>query len=209
MRDLILLRHARTDAADAGQPKTSTARCPPPGARKRGRPATGCASTGCCRTACCARRRRGPGRPGGAGRHQGAPATLEPAIYEASPGTLAALVDAQRDAECLLLVGHNPGLEQLAALMHSGQSGDYRGCRRAASRCCACRWTPTSNPGSRRSPNSGGPDHPGGSRMSLFRLRAALAVAVLLLASGCPARGRATLPPAPRWRSMPRHRDRP
>jgi phosphohistidine phosphatase SixA len=27
----------------------------------------------------------------------------------------------------LLLVGHNPGLEQLAALMHSGQSGDYRG----------------------------------------------------------------------------------
>ena len=27
----------------------------------------------------------------------------------------------------LLLVGHNPGLEHLAALMHSGQSGDYRG----------------------------------------------------------------------------------
>ena len=54
-------------------------------------------------------------------------ATLEPAIYEASPGTLAALVDAHRDAERLLLVGHNPGLEQLAALMHSGQTGDYRG----------------------------------------------------------------------------------
>lgn len=48
-------------------------------------------------------------------------------IYEASPGTLAALVDANRDAERLLLVGHNPGLEQLAALMHSGQTGDYRG----------------------------------------------------------------------------------
>ena len=57
----------------------------------------------------------------------GAPTTLEPAIYEASPGTLAGLVDAQRDAERLLLVGHNPGMEQLAALMHSGQSGDYRG----------------------------------------------------------------------------------
>ena len=27
----------------------------------------------------------------------------------------------------LLLVGHNPGLEHLAALMHSGQSGDFRG----------------------------------------------------------------------------------
>ncbi|MES2858255.1 MAG: histidine phosphatase family protein [Pseudomonadota bacterium] len=51
----------------------------------------------------------------------------EACIYEASPGTLAALADANRDAERLLLVGHNPGLEQLAALMHSGQSGDYRG----------------------------------------------------------------------------------
>ncbi len=51
----------------------------------------------------------------------------EASIYDASPGTLAALADANRDAELLLLVGHNPGLEQLAALMHSGQSGDYRG----------------------------------------------------------------------------------
>jgi phosphohistidine phosphatase len=49
------------------------------------------------------------------------------AIYEASPGTLAALADANRDAGRLMLIGHNPGLEQLAALMHSGQSGDYRG----------------------------------------------------------------------------------
>lgn len=48
-------------------------------------------------------------------------------IYEATPGTLAALVDEHREVERLLLVGHNPGLERLAALMHSGQSGDYRG----------------------------------------------------------------------------------
>lgn len=48
-------------------------------------------------------------------------------IYEATPGTLAALVDEHHEAERLLLVGHNPGLERLAALMHSGQSGDYRG----------------------------------------------------------------------------------
>lgn len=52
---------------------------------------------------------------------------LEPSIYEATPGALAALADAHRDVERLLLVGHNPGFEQLAALMHSGQSGDYRG----------------------------------------------------------------------------------
>ena len=49
------------------------------------------------------------------------------AIYEASPGSLIALADAHGDARRLLLVGHNPGLEQLAALLHSGQSSDYRG----------------------------------------------------------------------------------
>ena len=52
---------------------------------------------------------------------------LDAAIYEATPGTLAGLVDAHRDAERLLLVGHNPGLERLVALLSSGQSGDYRG----------------------------------------------------------------------------------
>ncbi|HLT45004.1 MAG TPA: histidine phosphatase family protein [Luteimonas sp.] len=52
---------------------------------------------------------------------------LEPAIYGASPGTLIALADGHGDAERLLLIGHNPGLETLAALLHSGQSGDYRG----------------------------------------------------------------------------------
>ncbi|WP_267118708.1 SixA phosphatase family protein, partial [Xanthomonas sacchari] len=46
---------------------------------------------------------------------------LEPRIYEATSGTLADLLDGQRDVERLLLVGHNPGLERLAALMHSGQ----------------------------------------------------------------------------------------
>lgn len=52
---------------------------------------------------------------------------LEDGMYEAESGTLAALADQHRDVERLLLVGHNPGLEQLAALMHSGQSGDHRG----------------------------------------------------------------------------------
>jgi phosphohistidine phosphatase SixA len=48
-------------------------------------------------------------------------------IYAATPGTLAGLADANRDVGRLLMVGHNPGFEQLAALMYSGQSGDYRG----------------------------------------------------------------------------------
>ena len=49
------------------------------------------------------------------------------AIYEATPGDLVALADAHREAPRLLLVGHNPGLEHLAALMSTGQSGDFRG----------------------------------------------------------------------------------
>jgi phosphohistidine phosphatase len=52
---------------------------------------------------------------------------LDERIYEATAGTLAELADIHRDTDRLLLVGHNPGLEHLAALMHSGQSGDYRG----------------------------------------------------------------------------------
>lgn len=52
---------------------------------------------------------------------------LDQSIYEATPGALATLVDAHADIDRLLVVGHNPGLEQLVALMHSGQSGDYRG----------------------------------------------------------------------------------
>ena len=52
---------------------------------------------------------------------------LDERIYEGTSGTLAELADTHRDADRLLLVGHNPGLEHLAALMHSGQSGDFRG----------------------------------------------------------------------------------
>jgi phosphohistidine phosphatase len=52
---------------------------------------------------------------------------IEPSIYEATPGTLISLADAHGSSERLLVVGHNPGMEQLAALLHSGQSGDYRG----------------------------------------------------------------------------------
>ncbi|MHC1654702.1 SixA phosphatase family protein [Stenotrophomonas maltophilia] len=52
---------------------------------------------------------------------------LEDRIYEATPGTLAALVDDRRDLDRVLIVGHNPGLERLVALMTEGTSSDYRG----------------------------------------------------------------------------------
>ena len=52
---------------------------------------------------------------------------LEQRIYEATPGTLASLLDGHREQDRLLLVGHNPGLERLVALLHSGQSTEFRG----------------------------------------------------------------------------------
>jgi phosphohistidine phosphatase SixA len=51
----------------------------------------------------------------------------EPRVYEATPGTLMAIADAHRDSGRVLLVGHNPGLEQTLALLASGQSGEFRG----------------------------------------------------------------------------------
>ncbi len=51
----------------------------------------------------------------------------EPRVYEATPGDLMAVADEQKDLSRVLIVGHNPGLEQLVALISSGQSGDFRG----------------------------------------------------------------------------------
>lgn len=48
-------------------------------------------------------------------------------IYEASPGELLALLDEHGDANTVMLVGHNPGLERLVALLVEGRSDDFRG----------------------------------------------------------------------------------
>jgi len=53
-------------------------------------------------------------------------------IYEATPGTLIRVLDEHRDAESVLLVGHNPGLESLAALLSEGASDSGRGMPPAA-----------------------------------------------------------------------------
>jgi phosphohistidine phosphatase SixA len=59
-------------------------------------------------------------------------ATLEPRIYDATPGTLMALLDDARGAGRVLLVGHNPGLEQLVALLTEGRSEIAHGMPTAA-----------------------------------------------------------------------------
>lgn len=48
-------------------------------------------------------------------------------IYDATVGELFDLLDKQGDAENVVLVGHNPGIEQLVAFLVEGRSEDYRG----------------------------------------------------------------------------------
>ncbi|MBN8736616.1 MAG: histidine phosphatase family protein [Xanthomonadales bacterium] len=51
-----------------------------------------------------------------------------PAIYQATPGDLLTLVENHApDARRVLLIGHNPGLEQLLALLTEGRSAGARG----------------------------------------------------------------------------------
>jgi phosphohistidine phosphatase len=48
-------------------------------------------------------------------------------IYDASPGELLALLDQHGDAGSVMLVGHNPGVERLVALLVEGRSDEFRG----------------------------------------------------------------------------------
>lgn len=51
----------------------------------------------------------------------------EARIYEATAGELINVLEDHADAGPLLLVGHNPGLESLVALLATGRTGEYRG----------------------------------------------------------------------------------
>jgi len=127
MRELILLRHAHAESALPGQadferPLSAT-----------GRDEAGAAGDWLRAHALqpgrvlCSPALRARQTLGGLGLSEAADVRMAPTIYEATPGTLIDLADAHRDAHPLLLVGHNPGLEQLVALLHSGRSGHYRG----------------------------------------------------------------------------------
>lgn len=53
---------------------------------------------------------------------------LLPAIFRASPGELLTLIEAHApQARRILVIGHNPGLEQLLALLTQGRSAGARG----------------------------------------------------------------------------------
>ena len=127
MRELILLRHAHAESAAAGQDDHA-----------RGLSATGLAEAQAAgdwlrehglrpdRVLCsdAARTRATLAALGDIGAGE---VYEDASIYDASPGTLAALADVNRDVERLLLVGHNPGLETLVALLTDGTSDSGRG----------------------------------------------------------------------------------
>ncbi len=67
-----------------------------------------------------------------AGALNGAPIQFEPRIYEATPGDLLGVLEPYASVDTVLMVGHNPGLEGLAALLASGRLGGHRGMPTAA-----------------------------------------------------------------------------
>lgn len=52
---------------------------------------------------------------------------IDPRIYEATPAALIQVLEDHADADCILLIGHNPGLETLVALLTDGASDQGRG----------------------------------------------------------------------------------
>ncbi|HXD36865.1 MAG TPA: histidine phosphatase family protein [Rhodanobacter sp.] len=48
-------------------------------------------------------------------------------IHDATPGELLVLLDQHEDAGTVMLVGHNPGIERLVALLVEGRSDEFRG----------------------------------------------------------------------------------
>jgi phosphohistidine phosphatase SixA len=128
MRELILLRHAHAEPATPGQSDLDRP-LSPQGLAEAEAAARWLAEQGLVpdRVLCSPARRARETLEAVLGTLGYVEQRLEDRIYEATAGTLADLADQHREAERLLMVGHNPGFERLAALMHSGQSGDYRG----------------------------------------------------------------------------------
>ena len=135
-RELILLRHAKSDWAVAGEadfdrPLTDGGKKEAPRVgkwlRRRGLAPDLVVSSPAKRARQTTRRVcEGLGYDAGL-------VVWDPQVYGAEPDTLLEILGAcPGTARRVLLVGHNPGLEQLVALMHSGQSGDYRGMPPAA-----------------------------------------------------------------------------
>ena len=128
MRELILLRHAHAEPATTGQSELDRP-LSPQGLAEAESVAAWMKDKGLVpdRVLCSPARRARETLEAVLGAIGYVEQRLEERIYEATPGTLADLADQHREAERLLMVGHNPGFEQLAALMYSGVTSEYRG----------------------------------------------------------------------------------
>lgn len=128
MRELILLRHAHANSALAGQDDAAR-ELSATGREEAAAAATWLHAQGLRpdRILTSPARRTVETAQAVRKRFEDVPSEEVAAIYEATPGTLMELAEQHAGSDRLLVVGHNPGFEQLAALLHSGQSGDYRG----------------------------------------------------------------------------------
>jgi phosphohistidine phosphatase len=133
MRDIILLRHAKAmasapDGTDRARPLSSR------GEREARAAAEWLAAHGAApgRVLCSPAQRTMSTCEHVRQALDGPPVRFEPDIYEATPGQLIGLLEASADVDQVLLVGHNPGLEHLVALLVEGRSQDYRGMPPAA-----------------------------------------------------------------------------
>ena len=129
MHELILLRHAETEPPEASaedRDRTLT----PHGESEAGAAGRWLASHGVrperllCSPALRARR-TAELSVAALGQHPALQVADE--IYDATPGELLALLDQHGDAGSVLLVGHNPGIERLVALLVEGRSDEFRG----------------------------------------------------------------------------------
>lgn len=121
-REIVILRHAQAQAAAPGQADstrelTAHGRAEAASVRRWFEEHALTFDAVLCSPAARARQTLDLALDGAAGQ-----ARIEPRIYEATPGTLIDVLDAARGAGRVLLVGHNPGLEQLVALLTEGRS---------------------------------------------------------------------------------------
>ena len=133
MRELILLRHAHAEPASPGQADIDRP-LSPHGLAEAEAAGRWLAAHGLLpdRVLCSPARRTRETLEAVLAATGYAEQRLEESIFEATAGTLIGLLEEQDEVERLMLVGHNPGMEQLVALLDSGRSDEYRGMPTAA-----------------------------------------------------------------------------
>jgi len=129
MHELILLRHAEALSSSSGDEDRDRPLSPRGESEARAAGAWLAAHGARPDRLLCspAQRARRTAELAGAAIAPAAAVGLAEEIYDATPGELLALLDQHADARSVLLVGHNPGIERLVALLVEGRSDEFRG----------------------------------------------------------------------------------